>query len=444
MPKTIKIKKGLDIPLNGNAVNETAIVLSEDVAIKPTNFTGITPKLLIKAGDNICIGTPLFYSKSNEQIKFTSPVSGVITEIKRGDKRVIEEIRINNDGKNRVLPSLTLRSETREETINTLLESGLWPMIIQRPFQIIANPSDEPKAIFISGFDSAPLAPDYDYIAKDKLPQIQAGINILKKLTSGAVYLSLRSSNSPLSTLNNVELNYFQGPHPSGNVGTQIHHLYPINKGELIWTVNLSNLIIIGNFFLNKILDFSKTIAITGPSVKKPRYYHVNSGQSIKELISENLIDEHPRFISGNVLTGIKIEPQGYLGFYDSQITVIPEGDYFEFMGWIAPGLKKFSLSRTFFSWLTPKRKYTLDTNYHGELRNFVVSGQYEQVFPWDILPVQLLKAIIVGDIEMMENLGIYEVAEEDFALCEYVCTSKIESQQLIRKGIELIQKEMS
>jgi Na+-transporting NADH:ubiquinone oxidoreductase subunit A len=247
-----------------------------------------------------------------------------------------------------------------------------------------------------------------------------------------------------LSQLKNVNINYFSGPHPSGNVGTQIHHLNPINKGEIVWTLQLPDLIIIGKYFRSGVLDFSKTIALTGPSISNPHYYEVKMGQSMSEILNGNLINEYARIISGNVLTGHKIEKEGSLGFYDYQITAIPEGDYYEFMGWIAPGMDKFSLSRTFFSWLMPKRKYSLDTNLHGELRNFVVTGQYEKVFPWDILPVQLLKAIIIEDIDLMEKLGIYEVAEEDFALCEFVCTSKIESQQLIRKGIELIQKELS
>ncbi len=443
MPKNITIRKGLNIPLKGLAVNQCKQLDSSLFSIKPTDFVGIVPKLLVKVDDEVMIGTPLFYAKSNEQIKFVSPVSGVITDIIRGEKRVIQEVIIKSDQKKSQLNNLTFSSETKESIISSLLETGLWPMIRQRPYHIIANPTDLPKAIFISGFDSSPLAPDYNYLAENKNPQIQAAVDQLKKLTNGSVYLSLRDSSSPLNEIKNVEINYFQGPHPAGNVGTQIHHLSPINKGEIVWTINLLDLIIMGNYFQTGVLDFSKTIAFTGPSVGDPQYYTIILGQSIENLTAKEIIGENPRFISGNVLTGTKIEKTGFLSFYDHQLTVIPEGDYYEFMGWISPGFDKFSLSRTFFSWLTPKKKYTLDTNYHGELRNFVVTGQYEKVFPWDILPVQLLKAIIIKDVELMENLGIYEVAEEDFALCEYVCTSKIESQQLIRSGIEMIQKEM-
>jgi len=444
MPKKITIKKGLDIPLKGLADKQCKKIDSSSYSIKPTDFVGITPKLLVNDGDSVCIGSPLFYSKANERIKFTSPVSGTVVAVKRGEKRVIQEITIQADGKKDQEITLAPNMENKESIIASLLDAGLWPMIRQRPYHVIANPSDEPKAVFISGFDSAPLAPDYDFIAKDKLSQIQAGIDALSKLTQGKVWLCLRNADSPLNILQNVEINYVQGPHPAGNVGTQIHHLNPVNKGEVVWTVNLLDLIIIGNYFQSGRLDFAKTIALTGPSVIDPHYVQIAMGQSIQEVVASNVAEGNIRFISGNVLAGSKIEKTGYLGYYDYQLTLIPEGDYFEFMGWMAPGFDKFSLSRTFFSWLAPKKKYALNTNYHGELRNFVVTGQYEKVFPWDILPVQLLKAIIIGDIEMMENLGIYEVAEEDFALCEYVCTSKIESQQLIRKGIEMMQKEMS
>jgi Na+-transporting NADH:ubiquinone oxidoreductase subunit A len=445
MPKTITIKKGLDIPLKGEAEKQHSEISANLFAIKPTDFIGITPKLLVKEGDDVYIGSPLFFSKSNEKIKFVSPVSGKITEIHRGDKRLIEEIRIESNGDFKMQSQAKPTINTREELIQCLLENGLWPMFKQRPYEIIANTDDVPKAIFISGFDSNALAPNYDYIIQDKIEYIQEAIIQLKNLTKGVVFLSLRAESSSLLTqLKGVELNFFKGPHPAGNIGTQIHYLNPVNKGEIVWHINLLDLIIVGKFLSTGLLEFAKTIVLAGSNVKKPQYYNVKFGQSIKNIVEGNLTDNHTRIISGNILTGTTIKSDGFIGFYDHQLTAIPEGDYYEFMGWIAPGLNKFSLSRTFISWLTPKRKYVLDTNLHGELRNFVVTGQYEKVFPWDILPVQLLKAIIIGDIELMENLGIYEVAEEDFALCEYVCTSKIESQQIVKQGIELIFKEMS
>ncbi len=317
-------------------------------------------------------------------------------------------------------------------------------MIRQRPYHIIANPDTKPKSVFISGFDSNPLAPDYDFIFANKIDNLQIGIDVLKKLTNVKIFLNLKNQNSPLNNLKNVEINYFSGPHPSGNIGVHIHNLDPINKGEIVWIVNLQDLIAIGSLFANGKIDFSRTIALTGSEVVNPQYYNITLGESIENITNENTTNVEKRFISGNVLNGTKIENNGYLGFYDSQITVIPEGNYYEFMGWASPGIDKFSLSRTFFSWLFSKKHYSLDTNYHGELRNFVVTGQYEKVFPMAILPVQLLKSIIIKDIDLMEKLGIYEVAEEDFALCEFVCTSKIEAQQIVRQGIELMQKEMS
>ena len=265
MPKKITIKKGLDIPLKGLADKQCEKIASSSYSIKPTDFVGVMPKLLVNDGDSVCIGSPLFYSKANERIKFTSPVSGTVVAVKRGEKRVIQEITIQADGKREQISTLTPNLENKESIITSLLEAGLWPMIRQRPYHVIANPADEPKAIFISGFDSAPLASDYDFLAKDKLPQIQAGIDVLRRLTQGEVWLCLRNADSPLNDIQDVEINYFQGPHPAGNVGTQIHHLNPVNKGETIWTVNLLDLIIIGNYFQSGVLDFSKTIALTGP-----------------------------------------------------------------------------------------------------------------------------------------------------------------------------------
>jgi len=446
MPKTIKIRKGLDIRLKGTAEKTVNQCNSTKYAIKPTDFIGIIPKLLVKENDIVQAGTPLFYSKADERIKFVSPVSGTISEIVRGEKRLLTEIRIESDNKNSKVNFgvSDISNLNAEEVTEKLIQSGLWSMIRQRPYHIIANPDTKPKSVFISGFDSNPLAPDYDFIFANKIDNLQIGIDVLKKLTNVKIFLNLKNQNSPLNNLKNVEINYFSGPHPSGNIGVHIHNLDPINKGEIVWIVNLQDLIAIGSLFANGKIDFSRTIALTGSEVVNPQYYNITLGESIENITNENTTNVEKRFISGNVLNGTKIENNGYLGFYDSQITVIPEGNYYEFMGWASPGIDKFSLSRTFFSWLFSKKHYSLDTNYHGELRNFVVTGQYEKVFPMAILPVQLLKSIIIKDIDLMEKLGIYEVAEEDFALCEFVCTSKIEAQQIVRQGIELMQKEMS
>ncbi len=447
MAKIFKINKGLNIPLYGEANKRIKNTPANHFAIKPTDFEGIVPKLLVKENDNVNIGTPLFYSKMNDKIKFVSPVCGKITQIVRGEKRLLEEIRIStNNNEDYSLPKIeNYENITQEQIISILLETGLWPTIRQRPYNIIANPDDKPTSVFISGFESSPLAPDFEFVFKNNITQLQVGIDIIKKLIDNKkIYLGLKDDTSIFNTLKNVEINYFQGPHPSGNIGTQINKIAPLNKNEVIWHISLSNLLIIAQLFLTQKLNFSKTIALSGSEVIEPCYYEMKIGESIDNIINNNISDTNCRFISGNVLTGTKIEKSGYLSFYDNQITVIPEGDYYEFLGWAMPGLKKYSFSKTFLSKLLPRQKFDFDTNYHGELRNFVVSGQYEKVFPLNILPVQLLKAIIIKDIDLMEQLGIYEVVEEDFALCEYICTSKIECQKLIRQGIEFIQKELS
>ena len=451
MPKHIKIKKGLNIHLQGEAEKQLAdFSLPETFAIKPTDFIGVTPKLLVKPGDEVEAGTPLFFDKHNEEIKFCSPVSGEVIEILRGDKRMILEIKILADKEIIYTPfeKLPIHNQNREIIMKALLESGVWPFIRQRPYGIIANPKQIPKAIFISAFDTSPLAPDYDFIMQGHDHDFQTGIDALQKLTDGKIYLNLNGGKEQatiFTNAKNAEINYFSGPHPAGNAGVHIHHLNPVNKGETVWYINPQDVLIIGRLFNHGKLDATRIVALTGSQVKSPKYYKTVAGSAVSNLIEDGgLYEGENRIISGNVLSGRQIEQAGYLNFYDAQITVIPEGNKPEFMGWLAPGLKKFSASRTFFSWITPTKKYFIDTNLHGEERPFVVTGEYEKVFPMDIYPVQLLKAIMIEDIELMENLGIYEVVEEDFALCEFICTSKIPSQSIIRHGLELVRKEFS
>ena len=451
MSKYIKIKRGLNIKLAGEASKVFSnIPLPETFAIKPPNFIGITPKLLVQQGDEVQAGTPLFFDKNNEAIKFCSSVSGEVIEIIRGAKRQIMEIKILADKEisyvdfNKANPN----ELSREEIIRLLLNSGVWPFIRQRPFGIIANPDDIPKSIFISAFDSNPLAPDYNFIIKGNEADFQTGLDAVKKLTNGKIHLNINadSTNAAAFTdVKGVEINQISGPHPAGNVGVQIHHIDPINKGELVWYLNPQDIVIIGRLFNQGKFDATRIIALTGSQIKNPQYFKTITGSAVKNMIAEGgLKDGENRIISGNVLTGNKISADGYLDFYDSHLTVIPEGHEYEFMGWLAPGFNKFSMSRAFFSWLTPNKKHELNSNLHGEERPFVITGEYEKVFPMDIYPVQLLKSILIEDVEMMEKLGIYEVVEEDFALCEFVCTSKIESQDIIRRGIDIIRKEFS
>lgn len=451
MSEYIKIKRGLNLKLIGEATKSVLDLPIADVfAIKPKDFVGLTPKLLVKERDTVLAGSPLLYDKNNETIRFCSPVSGEIVEIVRGEKRVILAIKILADREIKHLPFDKSKpsQNSREDIITKLLESGVWPFIRQRPYGIIANPSDTPKSIFISAFDTNPLAPDYDFIIKGQEIHFQTGIDALKKLTTGKLHLNIAADNAPSSPflqVKNVQINKIAGPHPAGNVGTQIHHIDPINKGDIVWYINPQDVIIIGKLFNEGKFDATRIFALTGSQIETPKYYKTIVGTSIKNSINEACLKKgENRIISGSILSGSQIPSDGFLGFYDSQITIIPEGNEYEFMGWLAPGLHKFSISRTFFSWLTPNKKHNLNTNTHGEERPFVMTGQYEKVFPMDIYPVQLLKSILIEDIDMMEKLGIYEVVEEDFALCELVCTSKIKSQEIIRHGLDIIRKEFS
>jgi len=449
MSKEIKIKKGLNINLFGEAEKTISELKARQYAIKPTDFVGVFPKLLVKEGDLVKAGSPVFYDKHRENIKFTAPVSGKIAGIHRGAKRVLQEIIIDAD-EEIIYESFGkegLDDLKKEEIIEKLLKSGIWPFIRQRPYSIIADPDTEPKAIFISGFDTSPLAPDYDFLIHGKGDEFQTGLNAIAKLTSGKVHLNINNDlpgSRVFTNSKNVQVNNFTGPHPSGNVGTQINKIDPINKGDIVWYLRPQEVITIGKLFLEGKFDVSRVIALTGSEIKKTSYFKTYVGASIEGMIEKNLEQENVRCISGNVLTGTKIEKSGFLSFYDYQLTVIPEGDHYDFLGWMLPGLKKHSFYRTFMAWLTPKKKFKVHTNLNGGERAFVMTGQFERVFPLDIYPMQLLKAIIIEDIDEMENLGIYEVDEEDFALCEYISTSKINIQSVVRNGLDIIRKEMS
>jgi len=451
MPKVIRIKKGLDIKLKGKP--ERIIIQaepSEFYAVKPPDFPGLSPlpKLFVGIGSEVKTGYPLFFDKNKPDILFTSPVSGKVVAVNRGERRRILEVVIESDNNNETVTFQKGDPKTmnREAIVNNLMKSGVWPFIRQRPFHIIADPDDDPRAIFISGFDTAPLAPDLDFILNGEEASFQTGINALLQLTSGKIHIGVNDvfpTANVFANTEGVELHHFRGPHPTGNVGVQINHIDPVKKGEQVWTVNAQDVIVIGKLFEKGVFNPTRLVALTGSDVINPRYYRTKLGASVKPLLKDNVKEGNNRYISGNVLTGNKINKEGYLGFYDSQVTIIPEGDFYEFLGWVMPGLKKFSASRTFFSFITPNKRYTLHTNLQGGRRPFVLTGQYEKVLPMDIYPMQLLKAILVEDIDLMENLGIYEVAEEDFALCEYVCTSKTEVQSILRSGFELMLKEL-
>jgi Na+-transporting NADH:ubiquinone oxidoreductase subunit A len=450
MTRSIKLKKGLDIRIKGAAVRKIAGVPDPSLfAVKPGDFPGLIPRLDVKPGDRIQAGSPLFHDKMQPEIIFTSPVSGTVMSVERGDRRRILEVVVEKKGNEVVgFPRTDPLALSGDEIKQRLLSSGMWPVIRQRPYHIIARPADVPKAVFIAGFETAPLAPDYNFIAGNmSSAAFRTGLDALSKLTDGKVHLVLNgAATAPqvLAEAQGVEISYFSGPHPAGNVGVHIHHLDPVNKGERVWYINLQDVTAIGTLFNEGFARREKIVALTGSEVISPQYYKMLSGASVNPVVTGNVVPGNLRYISGNVLTGTQISSEGFLGFYDSQITVIPEGDYYEFFGWAAPGLNKYSFFRTYLSNFLPSRDFRFDTNFHGGERAFVVTGQYEKVVPMDIYPMQLFKAIIAEDIDNMENLGIYEVAEEDFALCEFICPSKIEIQSIIRKGIDLMVKEMS
>lgn len=450
MSTTFIIKKGLDIKLLGEAEKTVVDLNAEKFAVKPPDFTGVFPKVLVKEGDAVKAGTPLFFDKYRDDIYFTAPVSGKVEAIKRGAKRKLLEIIIDSDNKFEAVDfgKEDIGSLNREQIIEKMLKSGVWPVLRQRPYSVIAKPTEKPKSIFVAAYDSSPLAPDYDLIVHGHGEEFQAGLDVLTKLTDGTVHLNVdakRTTSKVFTNSKNVQINTFSGPHPSGNVSVHISKLDPINKGEVVWYLYPQDVLTIGRLFLSGKYDAERVIALAGSEVQNPKYYKTYVGASIKGMVNGNVSDKQKRYISGTVLTGEKIESDGYVGFYDSMITVIPEGKYHEFFGWIAPGFTKFSFSRTFASrWLSPNKKRRLDTNLHGGERAFVMTGQFEKVFPFDIYPMQLIKAVMVEDIDLMENLGIYEIDHEDFALCEVIDTSKTEIQSIIRKGLDLMRIEMS
>jgi Na+-transporting NADH:ubiquinone oxidoreductase subunit A len=447
MSETIKLRKGLNIKLKGSANPKTeSLPAPKMVALKPTDFPGLTPKLKVKTDELVNAGDALFYDKYHPEIIFTSPVGGKVVSINRGERRRILEVVIETDLKagSAEFTKADPNSLSGEKIKELLLNSGLWPFIKKRPYGIVASPNEKPRSIYISTFDTAPLAPDYNYIIEGQMGTFQTGINALAKLTGVKVYLGV-NANSKFTSVKNVVVNTFEGPHPVGNVGIQIHNTNPVNKGEVVWTVNAQDVLFIGRLFETGKVDFTKTIALTGSEIKEPKYLKTILGAQITTLVEGNLnpANHKQRIISGNVLTGSKVRPENFLGFYDSLITVIPEGDEYELLGWSTLGVDKFSASKTFFSKLFPKKDYEMNANLHGGERAFVLTGQYEKLVPMDILPVYLLKAILVNDIDKMEQLGIYEVIEEDFALCEYACTSKIKVQDILRDGINVMIKEL-
>jgi Na+-transporting NADH:ubiquinone oxidoreductase subunit A len=450
MSYDIKIKNGLTINLKGAAQNIIKKAATpKTISINPSNFHLIIPKMVVKIGQKISQGDVVFFSKKDERIKFCSPVSGVVKEIIRGAKRKIIEIIIESIGDNETnsKKAIDYKNLSGEQVKNLLLDSGCWPFIKQRPYDIIANPSDNPKSIFISTFNSAPISADFQIILDDQKEEFKHGVKILSKLFSGDLNIGIEKNNkSFLNDIENVKIHTFNGPHPAGNVGVQIHHIDPINSGEKVWTLGAEDVANIGRYFMTGSYNPVRTLAVSGPPVKNPKYYKTIAGSELCEIIKDAGINQndHLRFINGDVLTGYKVESDNYLGFYNNTLSVLREGNHYRMFGWVPFVNNKVpSIYKTSFSWLFPNKKYDLDTNLNGEERALVVTGEMEKVFPMDILPMQLLKECMAGNIEKMESLGIYEVAPEDFSLIDYSSSSKIEAQYIIRKGLDLMISEV-
>ena len=482
MPDIITIKKGLDIPIDGAAELRLTDARSiSTYAVKPTDFVGLTSRLLVEEGQAVKVGDALFCDKHDERIHFTSPVNGRVKAIVRGEKRKLLEVVVEADCKSAGSAGSDYKSspalQTDEEIKAAMLQCGLWAMLRQRPFGIVANPDDTPKAIFVSAFDSAPLAPDYDFVLQGKEMFFAKGIEALTRLTDGLVHVCFRPGQNlsncvgkggHIDPLLRVVTHFVKGPHPSGNIGTQIAKIDPINKGDIVWIMNAQDVAMLGELVTTGVYRPEKVIAVDGPQTNNPHYYRIIAGACMKSIVAAQMPNvDYPkmdtekatmshRVISGNVLSGTQIAANGFIGAYDNMITLLPEGNQSEFMGWLMPGVRKFSSSRTFLSGFMPKstckpfgiqlprfkRFWKYDTNLHGEERPFVVTGEFEKVFPFDIYPLQLIKACLIGDLDLMENLGIYEVEPEDFALCEYIDTSKTDIQEIIRNGLELARKE--
>ena len=448
MANVIKIKKGLDINLKGKA---SEVLLnggkSETYAIVPDFYSGVLPKVVAKVGDKVKAGSVLMIDKNRPEIKFVSPVSGEVTAVNRGAKRKVLSIVVTPDAQIEYeeFGKKNVASLKGDEVKEAMLNAGMWPFVMQRPYDIVATPGETPRDIFVSAFYSAPLAPDFNYLVKGQEADFQTGLDALAKLTTGKVYVGIRKG-SAVQQVKGVELVEIEGPHPAANASVLINHTKPINKGETVWTVDPANVIIIGRLFNKGIADFSRKVVITGSETKEQGYVQAISGCTIKSLVGGRVAtDAHVRIISGNVLTGTKVSMEDYLGAYDNQITVIPEGDEtHEFLGFAMPRTDQYSMSHSYFSWLMGKKEYVLDARIKGGKRAMIMSNEYDKVFPLDIYPEYLLKAIIAFDIDKMENLGIYEVAPEDFALCEFVDTCKIELQKIVRDGLTLLYKEMN
>ena len=441
MANVIKLRKGLDVNLKGKANLETmqTKAVSGQYALVPDDFYGMKPKVVVKEGEAVKVGDALFVDKNHPEVKFVSPVSGTVALVERGERRKVMSVRVDADGKQEAV------AFTEKDPLKLLLESGLFGFFRMRPYDVVANPEDTPKAIFVSAFNSMPLAADFEYVLKGQENEWQAGLSLLAKIAKVYLGISSKQTAPALTAAKDCTITVFDGPAPAGNVGVQINRVAPINKGEVVWTLGAEEVIFVGRLALTGKVDFTRTIAVAGSEVKEPTYVKALIGQPLAAILAGQ-IDESKslRIINGNPMVGVKAEKDGFLAAHATEVTVIPEGDdVHEMLGWIAPRFKEFSTNRSYFSWLKPKKtEYTLDARVKGGERHIIMSGEYDRVFPMDIYAGYLVKAIITGDIDRQEALGIYEVAPEDFAIAEFVDSSKLELQRIVREGLDILRKE--
>ncbi|MBO4499989.1 MAG: Na(+)-translocating NADH-quinone reductase subunit A [Bacteroidaceae bacterium] len=453
MSEIIRLRKGLDIRLLGNPEPKTLQTGAADsYALCPDDFTGVKPKVVVKEQQKVKAGEALFIDKNHPEVKFVSPVSGTVAAVNRGDRRKVMSVSVTPDATQEYVEFgvKSVQSLSGREVLSALLDSGLFGFFRQRPYDVIASPEDTPRGIFVSAFDSKPLAPDFEYVLKGNELDFQTGLSALSKIAHTTLGISASQTSDALVYAKNVDVYAFKGAHPAGNVGVQINHIKPVNKGEIVWTIDPETVIFIGRLFNNGRVDMTRLIAVAGSEVNDPSYSKVVIGAKLSSILKGRVANlATDRIINGNVLTGTRSSLEGYLGAFSNMVTVIPEGSNVnEFMGWIMPRFGTYSVSRTFFSWLSgifcPNKKYVIDSRIKGSERHMIMSGEYDRVFPMDIYPEYLIKAIITGNIDKMEAYGIYEVAPEDFALCEFVDSSKLELQRIVREGLDNLRAEMA